>query len=69
MILRSEAKDYGGVEVWDDRQPDSPIYLAPHLLPEYYADGQLTAAGQVFVERVILDRLESQEQADGLYAE
>ena len=68
-VLRTEAKDYGGVEIFDSRDPDSPVYLAPHLLPEMYADGQLTAAGAVFVDGVVLARLESRENGNGLYAE
>lgn len=27
-IIRTEVKDYGGVEVWDDRDPTYPIYFA-----------------------------------------
>ena len=55
-VLRTEAKDYGGVEIIDSRDPDSPVYLAPHLLPEMYADGELTTAGLALVSDVILKR-------------
>ena len=67
-VLRTETKDYGGVEIWDSRDPDSPVYLAPHLLPEMFADGALTAAGVVFVDGVVLARLESRENGNGLYS-
>ena len=68
-VLRTEAKDYGGVEIIDSRDPDSPVYLAPHLLPEMYADGELTAAGLILVDSVILNRHESREVPNGLYPE
>lgn len=58
MILRTEAKDYGGMEVWDDRQPDSPIYLAPHL-SAYYSGSALTALGEAFVDGLITARIEA----------
>jgi len=67
--MRTEVKDYGGVEVWDSAAPDVPVYLAPHLLADCWADGALTAAGEVFVQNVVLARLESRESEDGLYAD
>lgn len=30
--IRRESKDYGGVMVWDDRDPDNPIYLADGIV-------------------------------------
>jgi hypothetical protein len=67
-IIRTSPCDYGGVEVWDSAQPDSPVYLAPHLLAEYWADGALTQAGEQFVQNVIIHRLENEECPNGLYA-
>jgi hypothetical protein len=68
-VLRTEVKDYGGVECFESRDPDSPIYLAPHLLPEMFADGELTAAGVIFVDNIVINRAESNEVPDGLYAD
>ncbi len=68
-ILRTERMDYGGIQVIDSRDSDSPVYLAPHLLPEMFADGALTAAGTILVDGVILNRHESKEQGNGLYPE
>jgi len=59
--LRIEEKDYGGVEIWDDSTPDVPVYLSPAIQDEYYAAGELTAAGQIFVNSVLLHRHDSQE--------
>ena len=59
-ILRVSAPEYGGVEVWDSRDPQ-PIYLAPHLLPGNYAEGQLTPAGAALAESLVTDRLAAAE--------
>lgn len=55
-ILRQEPKDYGGFEVWDDRDPDTPVYVPPHLLNTHTTDGTLNATGESFVATAIAAR-------------
>ena len=61
-VLRTEAKDYGGVSVFTDASY-SPIYIAPHLLKTHWDGAKLTAAGVKFVGDVLAARV-AQEAAD-----
>ena len=61
-ILRTEAKDYGGVEVFSDAD-DTPIYLAPHLLKTHWDGRKLTLTGLAFVDAVLITRVASAAEA------
>jgi len=54
-ILRTEAKDYGGVNVFTDAD-DTPVYIAPHLLKTHWDGKKLTAVGVEFVGVVLAAR-------------
>lgn len=56
-ILRISLCDYGGLEAWDSRQPDQPVYIAPHLLSLYWSDGLLNIDGIAYVESVVTERI------------
>jgi len=61
-ILRTEAKDYGGVEVFTDAD-DTPVYLAPHLLKTHWDGAKLTLTGLAFVDAVLVARVASAAEA------
>ena len=61
-ILRTEAKDYGGVCVFTDAD-DAPIYLAPHLLKTHWDGAKLTLTGLAFVDAVLVARVASAAEA------
>jgi len=55
-VTRVSACDYGGVEVWDSRDGWA-VYLNPSMLAAYVDGGELTAAGQTWVDQIIASRL------------
>ena len=61
-ILRTEAKDYGGVCVFTDAD-DTPVYLAPHLLKTHWDGKKLTLTGLAFVDAVLVARVASAAEA------
>jgi hypothetical protein len=66
MILDIRRKDYGGIEVIDSRDPDSPVYFAPHLLAACWSGGTLTAAGLVKLDDVMAQRYTDRVMRKGL---
>ena len=61
-ILRTERKDYGGVEVFCAGD-DPPVYLAPHLLKTHWDGAKLTATGLAFCDAVLVQRVASKAAA------
>lgn len=55
-VIRTYRPDYGGLEVWDDRDPDSPVYLNPGILAANWDGVKLTPAGVRFLDEVIAAR-------------
>ena len=67
-ILRTEAKDSGGVDVFaqlvlDPQGPCNPVSLAPHLLKTHWDGVKLTLTGLAFVDAVLVARVASAAEA------
>ena len=61
-ILRTEVKDYGGVQAFTDVD-DAPVYMAPYLLKTHWDGKRLTPAGVTYVSDAIAARQAAAEES------
>lgn len=61
-ILRQETKDYGGLEVWDSRDPDTPVYFADGVLNETTLDAVIAARAVTAAVEAKLDKINKAER-------